>query len=93
MQEDSFYVYAYKTLVRKTEGKMPLGRPRCRWEDNVKLDLTEIWFGVDSSGSGYGPVADSCEHGNEPFGSTEGGEFLEKLSTYQLLKEDSAPLS
>jgi hypothetical protein len=30
---------------------------------------------LDSSGSGYGPVAGSCEHGNEPLGSTKYGEF------------------
>jgi hypothetical protein len=30
------------------EGKRPLGRPRCRWVDNIKMDLTEIgWDGVD----------------------------------------------
>jgi hypothetical protein len=33
---------AYKTLVRKTEGKRPLGTHRYRWEDNIKMDLTEI---------------------------------------------------
>jgi hypothetical protein len=32
----------YKILVEKSEGKKPLGRPRCRWEDNIKLDLKEI---------------------------------------------------
>jgi hypothetical protein len=34
--------------VRKPEGKRPLGRPRCRWDDNMKMDLTEIgWGGMD----------------------------------------------
>jgi hypothetical protein len=34
--------------VRKKEGKRPLGRPRRRWEDNVKMDLGEIgWKGMD----------------------------------------------
>jgi hypothetical protein len=32
---------------------------------------------VDASDSGQGPVAGSCEHGNEPLGSIKGGEFLE----------------
>jgi hypothetical protein len=36
------------------------------------------------------PVADSCEHGNEPSGSINGGEFIDQLSSYQLLKENSA---
>jgi hypothetical protein len=30
---------AYRILVRKPEGKRPLGRPRHRWEDNIKMDL------------------------------------------------------
>jgi hypothetical protein len=30
------------------EGKRPLGRPRCRWEDNIKIDLGEIgWVGME----------------------------------------------
>jgi len=29
-------------LVGKPEGKRPLGRPRCRWEDNIKTDLQEV---------------------------------------------------
>ena len=29
----------YRILVGKPEGKRPLGRPRCRWEDNIKMDL------------------------------------------------------
>jgi hypothetical protein len=33
---------AYKILVRKPEGKRPLGKPRCRWEDNIKMNLREI---------------------------------------------------
>jgi len=31
--------------VRKPEGKRPLGRPRLRWEDNVKIDLQEVGCG------------------------------------------------
>jgi hypothetical protein len=33
---------AYRILVGKAEGKRPLGKPRCRWEDNIKIDLREI---------------------------------------------------
>jgi hypothetical protein len=33
--------------------------------------------GLDASGSGWGPVADCCEHGNEPSGSMKGGEFFD----------------
>jgi 3-oxoacyl-ACP reductase-like protein len=32
----------YRFLVGKSEGKRPLGRPRHRWEDNVKMDLQEL---------------------------------------------------
>jgi hypothetical protein len=39
---------AYRTLVGKPEGKRPLGRQRCRWVDNIKMDLREIgWHGMD----------------------------------------------
>jgi hypothetical protein len=38
----------YRLLVRKPEGKRPLGRPRHRWVDNINIDLGEIvWGGVD----------------------------------------------
>jgi len=32
----------YRVLVGKTEGRRPLGRPRLRWEDNIKMDLQEV---------------------------------------------------
>jgi hypothetical protein len=35
----------YRVLVGKPEGKRPLGIPRCRWEDNVKMDLQEVGCG------------------------------------------------
>jgi hypothetical protein len=31
--------HAYRILVRKPEGKRPLGRPRCKWMDDIKTDL------------------------------------------------------
>jgi hypothetical protein len=36
---------AHKILVWRPEGRRPLGRPRRRWEDNIKMDLGEIGFG------------------------------------------------
>jgi hypothetical protein len=36
---------AYRVLVGKPEGKRPLGRPRFRWEDNIKMDLREVGCG------------------------------------------------
>ena len=43
----------YRVLVGKPEGKRPLGRPRRRWEDNIKMDLQEVgcdgmdWIDLD----------------------------------------------
>ena len=42
----------YRVLVGKPEGKRPLGRPRRRWWDNVKMDLKEVGYGLNRSGSG-----------------------------------------
>jgi hypothetical protein len=39
---------AYRIMVGKLEGKRPLGRPRHRWEDNIRMDPREIgWDGMD----------------------------------------------
>jgi hypothetical protein len=39
---------AYRALVGKPERRRPLGRPRCRWEGNIKMDLREVgWEGMD----------------------------------------------
>jgi hypothetical protein len=38
----------YRLLFGKSEGKRPLGRPRCRWVDNNRMDLVEVgWGDVD----------------------------------------------
>jgi hypothetical protein len=39
--------YVYRVLIGRPEGKRPLGRPRCRWEDNIKMVLREI--GIDGA--------------------------------------------
>jgi hypothetical protein len=50
----------YKVLVGKPEGKRPLGRPRRRWEDGIRMDLREIglggevWLGFDCLRTGTG---------------------------------------
>jgi hypothetical protein len=36
---------AYRAVVGKPEGTRPLGRPRRRWEDNIKMDLREVGWG------------------------------------------------
>jgi hypothetical protein len=38
---------AYRVLVGRPEGKRPLGRPRHRWDDNIKMDIREI--GIDGA--------------------------------------------
>ena len=37
----------YRVLVGKPEGKRPLGRPRRRWEDNIRMDLEEVGLGYE----------------------------------------------
>jgi hypothetical protein len=38
----------YRLLVEKPEGKRPLGIPRCRWVDNIRMDLGDVgWGNVD----------------------------------------------
>jgi hypothetical protein len=67
---------AYRLLVGKPDGKRPLGRPRCRWVDNIRMDLGEVEWG-DWSGSGYEQVESSCEFGIEPSGSIKCWETVE----------------
>jgi hypothetical protein len=69
---------AYKTLVRKSEGKRPFRKSRNRWEDNNKMDLKQdmrlwtglIWLGIGTMGS------------NESSSSIEGRKFLDQVSAY-----------
>jgi len=59
--------------------KRSLGRPRRRFQDNINMDLREIWWeGLDwdSFGSGYGPIGGFSERGTEPSGFIKGGQFL-----------------
>lgn len=63
-------------------------RPRRRLEKNIELNLKEIeheYLDLDSTGSGYGPLAGCYEHCNEPSGYIKEGEFLERLNSYELL--------
>jgi hypothetical protein len=69
----------YRVLVGKFEGKRPLGRPRRRWEDNIKVDVQEVgcggmdWIELAQDRQ----VAGTCESGNEPSGSIKCGEILD----------------
>jgi hypothetical protein len=89
-----YFIDSYTILFEKPEGKRALGRPKCRWENNIRKDLRETgWEGVDWMLMAEGPVADSCEYGNEPLGSITGREFLwlsasqEGLCSTQLFHE------
>jgi hypothetical protein len=71
---------AYRVLVGKPKEKRPLGRPRRRWKDNIKIELREIgWDGMDwiDLTQGKGPAAGFCEHADEPSGSIKCWEILE----------------
>jgi len=69
----------YRVLVGKPGGRRPLGRPRHRWVDNIRMDLQEVGCGdVDWIGLALDrQVADACECGNERSGSVKCGEFLD----------------
>jgi hypothetical protein len=64
---------AYRLLAGKQEGKRLLVRPRCRWVENIEMDLVYIrWGSVDwigRSSSGLLQAEGICEHGNKPLGS------------------------
>jgi hypothetical protein len=54
----------YRVFREKPEGKKPLGRPRCRWEDNIKTDLWEVrtwtglsWLRIGTDGGHFVSVA------------------------------------
>jgi hypothetical protein len=64
---------AYRISVGKPEGKRPLGRPRRRWVDNIKMDLRAIeWDVLD-----WIDMALDREHGIEPSGSVKCREIFE----------------
>jgi hypothetical protein len=69
----------YRVLMRKPEGKRPLGRPRCRWEDNIRMDLRVVGSGcVDwMELAQVRDVASACKCGDEPSVSIKCGEFLD----------------
>jgi hypothetical protein len=52
----------YRVLVGKPEGKRPLGRPRIRWEQNIRMDLQEVgcggidWIDLTQDRAGGGPL-------------------------------------
>ena len=69
----------HRVLVRKPEGKRPLGIPRRRWEDNIMIYLREVGVGgvLYGVGSGQGQMAGTFKYGDELLGSIKCGEFLD----------------
>jgi hypothetical protein len=69
----------YRVLVGKPEGTAPLGRPRRRWEDNIKADLQDVrcggmdWIELAQDIE----MAGTYECGNEPSTSIKRGEFFD----------------
>jgi hypothetical protein len=69
-------------VERTSEGKRPLGRPRRRWEDNIKRDLREVGGGVGTGWSGLRiGTGGTGEYGNELSGSINAGNFLTSCKT------------
>jgi hypothetical protein len=60
------------------------GRPRLRWEDNIKVDYKERgWIHM----TGQGPVVSSFEHGNKPLGFIKSREFVDQLTRLSASEE------
>ena len=86
----------YRVLVGKPEGKRPLGRPRPRWENNIKMDLQVVrcgGHGLDRASSGQGQLLGTGKCRNVPSGSIKFEDFLDQLKTLQLFQKDSAARS
>ena len=77
----------HRVLVGKPEGKRSLGRPRCRWEDNIKMGLQEV-------GGGRGDWMElaqdrgTCSYGEELSGSINAGNFLTSCKVYWLASQE-----
>jgi hypothetical protein len=85
---------AYRILVGKPEGKRPLGRPRRRWVDNIKMDLREVgWDGVDwielaQNMDQWMALVNTVMNLRVPYNCWE---FSDSLQNWQLLRKGSAP--
>ena len=74
----------HRVLVGKPGGKRPLGRPRRRWEDSIKMDLQEVGGGC-GDWMELAQVKDrwqgTCEYSEETSGSKNAGNFLTSCRT------------
>jgi len=64
----------HRILVRKPEGKRPLGRPRRRWEDNIKMDLGEVggggdWMELDQGRDRWRALVNTVMNFGVPYGA------------------------
>jgi len=74
----------HRVLVGKPEGKRPLGRPRRRWEDNIKMDPQGVGGGCGDwmeLARDRDRLRGTCEYGDEPSGSKNVGNFLTDCRT------------
>ena len=71
----------HRVLVGKPEGKRPLGRPRRRWEDNIKKDLREVGYWgmdwIDLAQDRDRWRVGTCDCGNEPLGFIKCGKLFD----------------
>jgi len=85
----------HSVLVGKPEGKRPLGRPRRRWEDIIKMDLREVggggyWMELAQNRDRWRALVNTVMNLRVP---QSAGNFLTSFRTSLLLKKDSAPWS
>jgi hypothetical protein len=71
----------HKIVDGKPEGKRPLKRPRCTWEDNIRMDLIEVFSeGMDWIHLVQYTSGGCCEYSNEPSCSVKCRECMDKQS-------------
>ena len=79
-----------RVLVGEPEGKRPLGRPRRRWEDNIKMDLQEVggghgdWMEFAQDGDRWRALAGTVRN----LGSINAGNFLTSCKVYWLASQE-----
>ena len=75
---------AYRVLVGKPDGKRPLGRPRGRWVDNIRMDLQEVgcehvdWIGLAQDRDGWRKLVNAVMNLRVPYNA---GNFLTSCKT------------
>jgi hypothetical protein len=76
----------HRVLVVKPEGKRPLGKPKRRWEDNIKMDVEEV-EGGRGDWMELAQVASTCEYGKELSGSIKCENFLVSCENWSAFQE------